>query len=87
MVAAEARKLRIGDWVKARFGGRGYVKTCQITAIKWPRFTLSMNDYRGNLMVRTRNYRSIISASDGPGLTGFTWPSWLEKPRQGETDC
>lgn len=60
MTARDARRLNVGDFVQARFGGRGVVKKCEIIRIEWPRFTLRTKDYRGDEMIRTRRYESLI---------------------------
>lgn len=78
MKAAEARKLKVGDWVQATFGT--YAKRCEIVAIDWPRFTLKTFDHRAAEMVRTRNYRNIWGpcAPNKPPSLGM--PSWLSWP-------
>jgi hypothetical protein len=55
MTAAHARRLKVGDWVIATFGGRGVRKKCEIIAIAWPTFTLRTKDYRGDEMITGRN--------------------------------
>lgn len=82
MNAATARALNVGDWVTASFGGRGVVKKCEIIAIDWPVFTLATKDYRGDQMIRTRRYVSLIEQVEPiVSITGPT-PSWLTLPKE-----
>jgi hypothetical protein len=79
MRAAEARKLKIGDFVRASFGGRGVVKKCEIIRIDWPVFTLRTKDYLGHEMIRTRRYASLINQceANGPRINAPS-PVWLK---------
>lgn len=81
MKAAEARALKVGDWVRACFGLHD--KPCEIIAINWPTFTLKTKDYKGEEMIRTRRYQSLWGRCepDGPPTTKGL-PSWLEWPQQ-----
>ena len=79
MTAAEARKLRVGDWVTATFSGRGVIKRCEITSIAWPTFTLRTKDSRGKEMIRTRRYESLGKPCDAV-LQSVPCPSWLVWP-------
>jgi hypothetical protein len=73
MKATEARKLKPGDWVQALFGC--YPKTAEVIAIEWPVFTLRTKTTRGEELVRTRNYRSIVATRPTPREA--IQPSWL----------
>lgn len=81
MKAADARELKVGEFVSAMFAG--YVKTCEITAIDWPTFHLLTKDCRGDEMRRTRRYQSLIGrcAANRPTSRGHaSWLKWPEKP-------
>lgn len=78
MRAADARKLKIGDWVRAAFSGRGIVKACEIIAIHWPRFVLRTKDHKGDPMTRERRYESLIDQVAAPdGSRRPVTPEWL----------
>lgn len=77
MKAADARKLKIGDFVRASFGC--HAKNCEITAIDWPTFTLKTTDHRGDDMIRTRRYASLWFQVE-PKPLSTTSPSWLVWP-------
>lgn len=77
MKACDARKLKVGDWVRALFGGRGYAKACEIVAISWPTFTLRTKDYQGREMIRTRNYRRLCFPCQPVAPPSITAPGWL----------
>ncbi len=74
MKAAEARKLKVGDYVEASFAG--YRKNAEILAIVWPRFTLKAKDYKGRDLVRRRRYESIFRVTSRPTQRPAS-PDWL----------
>jgi len=79
MKAADARELKVGDWVMASFGC--YAKKAEIIAIDWPTFTLRATDHRGDEMIRTRRYVSLWPGKVSPARTPSTsLPSWLWWP-------
>jgi hypothetical protein len=84
MIAAEAHKLKIGDWVLARFSGRGYLKKCEITSIDWPTFTLRTTECNGRELVRTRRYENLVSACQPAGPPTESLPAWLEDLTRGK---
>jgi hypothetical protein len=83
MIAAKARALKVGDWVRANFAQ--YAKDCEIIEIRWPVLTLKTTSSRGEVMIRDRNYRSLIGmAKKRPGHVPPPCPSWLQWPELSE---
>lgn len=78
MKATDARTLKVGDFVTARFGG--HTKVCKIIYIIWPVFQLRTSDYRGEEMTRERNYRSLVARCKPP--TPRREPEWLQWPEK-----
>lgn len=79
MKAADARQLKVGDFIKGNFGNVS--KSCEIIAIDWPCFTLRTKDHRGEEMIRKRNYQSIWGKHDPMRPTARGLPSWLKYDR------
>lgn len=84
MTAIDARQLRVGHYVTARFSGRGYVKTCEIASIRWPTFELKTTDSKGEVMIRERRYNSLIKQVEAPAISRPKLPEWLEWPKAKE---
>lgn len=78
MKASDAHQLKVGDWCRATFGGRGNVKACEIIDIRWPTFTLRTKDHKGREMIRTRRYRGILKQCQPVAPPSISVPAWLE---------
>ncbi len=82
MKAKAARKLKVGDWVRASFGF--WEKDAEIIAIAWPKFTIRTIDSRSREMIRTRRYDSLWYQIDPPNFRAENWPAWLRRPKSGD---
>ena len=83
MKAAEARELKVGDYVMGCFGNVS--KRCRIIGISWPNFSLEMKDYKGEPMFRERLYRSLWKATPPKERPAPRWLKWPEAGQDSES--